>query len=346
MKNSAMKICNETIHPGEQLSLGLPLPEIFSCAPMYMPIKVIHGKKPGPCLLITSAMHGNELNGSEIINRLLQSKALKNLSGTLLTVPVMNVYGLVNRTRLLPGGVDLDRCFPGSKSGTHAARVANIFIKEIFCHADICLDLKTGFINYTNLPQIYIDTSNPKSKSLAEAFNAPVISNATHEKGMLKTYARNNNIPYLTYVAGEALRYDEDAIKVGKKGIINVLKKLNMLPERQKKEPRLKSFHTETNIWVHASASGISQSDINLGQLVKKNQTLCVVKDPFGATESVTINSPAEAIVVGKNNLPLVYEGEALFQLAVFSKMAHAAEHLEDWEEKSAEQHQKNEPSQ
>ena len=112
MKNNAIQICNETIHPGENLSLALPLPELFSCAPLYMPIRIIHGKSPGPCLLITATMHGNELNGTEIINRLFEIKELKKIKGTLIAVPVLNVFGLMNRSRNLPGGIELDRCFP------------------------------------------------------------------------------------------------------------------------------------------------------------------------------------------------------------------------------------------
>src|SRR3990167_3157204 len=107
MKNATLKICNETIHPGESLSLALPLPELFSCAPLYMPIKIMHGKKSGPCLLITAAMYGNELNGTEIINRILKVISMKNLCGTLISVPVLNVHGLINRSRYLPNGIDL-----------------------------------------------------------------------------------------------------------------------------------------------------------------------------------------------------------------------------------------------
>ncbi|MCH9770401.1 MAG: succinylglutamate desuccinylase/aspartoacylase family protein [Gammaproteobacteria bacterium] len=341
MKNTSIQIGNETIHPGENLSLALPLPELFSCAPLYMPIKVLHGKQAGPCLLVTAAMHGNELNGTEIINRLMEVKSLKKLRGTLIAIPVLNVYGLMNRTRLLPGGIDLDRCFPGSKTGTHAARVADIFVREIFSKADICLDLQTGFINYSNLPQIYVNFQDEQAKSLAEAFNAPVISNAPCEKGMLRTLAYKQKKPFLTYEAGEAMRFDEHAIKVGLKGINNLLKKLHMLPEKKPKETKLKNFFADKNIWVRASTSGISHTSYRLGQHVKKDEKLCVIKDPFGATESATIKSPAEGIIVGKNNLPLVHEGEGLFQLAVFPKMQHAATHLEGWKEKSVERFEK-----
>lgn len=338
MKNSSIQICNETIHPGEHLSLALPLPELFSCAPLYMPIKVMHGKQAGPCLLVTAALRGNELNGTEIIHRLLNMKSLKKLRGTLIAIPALNVYGLLNRSKYLPGGVDLDRCFPGSKTGTHAARMAHILTQEIFNKADVCLDLQTGFINYSNLPQIYAPVKHAPSKALAEAFNAPVISDITCEKGMLRTMAIKQNKPFVLYKAGEAMRFDEHSIKTGLKGIINMMRKLAMLPElANKTDSPLKSFFTERNICVRTPTSGISYSQYKLGQHIKKGKTLCVIKDPFGATGSTTITSPAEGIIVGKNNLPLVYEGEELFQLAVFPRMQHAAIHLGEWEEKSTE---------
>lgn len=336
-KNTPLKICNETIHPGETLSLALPLPEIFSCAPLYMPIKVVHGKKPGPCLLVTAAMHGNELNGTEIINRLFNLKHIQRLAGTLILVPVLNVYGLINRTRYLPGGIDLNRCFPGSQSGTHASRMAHIFVEEIFKLADFCIDLQTGYINYSNFPQIYINEEDDKAKALAESFNAPVISNIPVEDGMLSTYARRQSVPFLMYEAGEAMRFDDHAIQVGLKGINNVMRNLQMLPERQAKNVKLKSFNAQKNIWVRASTSGISHTTYKLGQHIKKGETLCAINDPFGAADPVIIKSPEEGVIVGKNNLPLVHEGEGLFQLAVFQKMAHAATHLEEWKEKSME---------
>lgn len=337
MKNTTLQICNEIIHPGERVSLALPLPELFSCAPLYMPIKVIHGKQAGPCLLVTAAMHGNELNGTEIINRLFDTKVLNRLQGTLIAIPVLNVYGLINRSRYLPGGLELDQCFPGSKTGTLAARLAHIFTSEIFDKADVCIDLQTGFINYTNLPQIYVNFEDSRAKALAETFNAPVISNTVCENGMLRTLAFKKKKPFLLFEAGEAMRFDEHAIKVGVKGVLNVMRKLDMFPANVKREPSLKSFFTEKNIWVRAATSGISHSKHKLGQYVKKGEILCTINDPFGATESMAIVSPEEAVIVGKNNLSLVHEGESLFQLSVFPKMQHTASHLGEWETKSTE---------
>ncbi len=337
-KNQPLQFCNETIHPGESLSLALPMPELFSCAPLYMPIKVVHGKKAGPCLLVIAAMHGDELNGTEIVNRLMELNTLKKLRGTLITVPVFNVYGLLNRSRHLPGGVDLYSAFPGNKNGTHAARIAHLFTTEIFSKADICLDLQTGELNHTNLPQVFVNFDDKRAKQLADVFSAPVISNIACEKGMLRTLAHKQQKPYITYEAGEAMRFDEHAIKVGLKGIMHIMRKLDMIPSKSPtKDPLAKSFFTDKNIWIRASTSGVSHSKLKLGQCVKKGETLCVIKDPFGATASETVTSPQEGVIVSMNNLPLVHEGESLFQLATFPKIGHAASHLEDWEQRSNE---------
>ncbi|OGO93877.1 MAG: peptidase M14 [Coxiella sp. RIFCSPHIGHO2_12_FULL_42_15] len=338
MKNSKLQIANATIHPGETLSLALPLPELFSYASLYMPIKVMHGKKAGPCLLVTAAIHGNALNGTEIINRLLMINELKRLQGTLIAIPVVNVHGFMNRSSVLPDGVDLHRCFPGSKEGTHAERMANLFVNEIFSKADVCIDLQTGFINYSNLPQIYVNFNDEKSKQLAKAFNAPIISDIAQIEGTLHKVAEENKKPFLLYEAGEALRFDESSIKTGVKGILNVMRKLEMLPPKiSKKENLLKSFFTEKNIWVRSPTSGISRSQHSLGHYVKKNALLCTIQDPFSSAGTVEVRSPEESIIVGKNSLPLVHEGEALYQLAVFPKMDHTSTHLKDWEEQSAE---------
>ncbi|MFA8450323.1 MAG: succinylglutamate desuccinylase/aspartoacylase family protein [Bacteroidales bacterium] len=339
MRNSNIQICNEIIHPGEFLSLALPLPELFGCAPMYLPIKILQGKQSGPCLLIIAAMHGNELNGTEIINRLLKNKAVQKLHGTLILIPVINVYGLINRLSTLPSTFDLEKSFPGSENGTHTGRIAHIFCKEIFSKADYCIDLQTGFFNHSNFPSIHVDFDDLNAKELAEAYNSPVITRLKPEKGTLAAYAFENKIPYILYKAGEALRFDEVAIRSGLRGVLNVMRKIKMLPLRNpQKSAVLKSFIADKNIWVRSSMSGINHSTLKLGQYVKAGDVLCEIKDPFGVGDDLTIEAPEDSIIVGKNNIPLVYEGEGVFQLGVFSKMQQAASHLEEWKEKTVEQ--------
>jgi predicted deacylase len=332
MANKSIKICSEVIHPGEKLSLAMPVPELFSCAALYMPIKVIHGKEPGPTLLLTAAMHGNELNGTEIINRLFNSKTLKKIKGTLIMVPVMNVYGLISRSRFLPSGKELDNLFPGKKNGAHGDRLAHIFVQELFEKADVCIDLQTGALNHSNFPHIYTSLDEIKSRDLATAFAAPVISQGKNAKGSLQSLALKKQKAFLLYEAGEAMRFDSRAIKTGFNGVINVMRKLEMLEESiNTGKQKNNVFFAESNTWVRASTSGISHTDIKLGQHVKKGELLSIIRDPFGASEQEKIVAPDEGIIVGFNNLPLIREGEALFQIATFSKVKQAVTHFEKW---------------
>ena len=339
MKSSNITICNEVIHPGEQVSLALPLPELFSCAPMYMPIKVVHGKQPGPCLLVIAAMHGNELNGAEIINRLLLSSKMKKLKGTLIAVPILNVYGFINKTRTLPGGASLGNNFPGNPQGSHAARLAHLFCSEIFPLADYCIDLQTGWLNHSNLPQVFATDESSDELALAHAFGAPVISELEAQKGSLRAYANKEKTPYLVYEAGEAMRFDESSIRIGHKGIINVMRQVEMLSMAGKvNTTNQKSFVMRDTRWVRSPTSGISHSTTKLGQQVKKGEQLTIIKDPFGAGPDVPVRAPFDGVVVSMNNLPLVYEGISLFQLAAFERLSLAATHIEDWMDESESQ--------
>lgn len=341
MKNTQIKFCNETIYPGETLSMALPLPSLFSCAPLYMPIKIIHGKNAGPTLLIFAAMHGNEINGTDIINRLIHLPGIKKLAGTLITIPVVNVYGLINRSRHLPDNTDLDSCFPGSEHGSNAARLANIITKDIFSKADYCIDLQTGPLNYSNLPQLYINFNNSTSKELATEFNTPVILNTNSKPGSLRSIADQHGTPYLMYEAGEAMRFDNSTIKTGLTGILNVMRKLQMLPEKHSTRNKgAKSFFAEKCTWVHSPASGISYTQCKLGQHIKKGDKIAVIKDPFGMNNNSYICSSYEGIIIGINNQPLVHEGEGILQLAVFQEMGETASHLETWHEINEQQSQ------
>lgn len=340
MKNSNLKICNEVIHAGEQASLALPLPEMFSCAPMYMPLKVFHGKQKGPCMVVIATMHGNELNGTEIINRLLTSHKLKKLKGTLILVPILNVHAFINKSRTLPSGTHLDRAFPGSENGSLASRLAHLFAHEIFSLADYCVDLRTGSLNYSNLPQVFVTKGHSQDMDLAESFGAPVIAEVQAIKGSLRAYAQEKGIPYLIYEAGEAMRFDEHAIQVGVKGILNLLKKVDMLSKAAFKampKKSLPSFCVKGSRWLHAPTSGLVHSQIQLGQYVKKGDILCEIQDPFGSGDPMKVTASVESVVVAKNNLPLVHEGQSLFQLAVFDEDEEAVAQLEDWEEQASE---------
>lgn len=336
-KSNSLTIGGEKINPGESLNLALPLPELFSCAPIYMPIKVICGKQEGPTVLIVAAANGDELNGTEIINQIINSKNLNKLKGTLIAVPVLNVYGLMRGSRHLPESLAISGNFPGGANGNHAARLAHLFTTEIVEKVDYCIDLQTGFPNHTNLPMVYADTTDENSLDLAKTFKAPVISHFKFEEGTLGATIRKRGVPYILYEAGEAMRFDEPAIKMGTRGIMQVLRKLKMLPESKSSTKSPDSAITERCQWVRTAHSGIAHIKLKLGQLVKKGQLICEIQDPFGAKDTIKMHSPFEAIVIAKNNLPLVHEGEAVVQLALFDENKETASEIKDWEAKTSE---------
>ena len=294
-----------------------------------MPVHVIHGRSPGPTLFVSAALHGDEINGIEIIRRVLQKKLLKSLKGTLVAIPIVNVYGLVTGSRYLPDRRDLNRSFPGSEKGSMAARLAHTFISEIVSKCTHGIDLHTGAIGRDNLPQIRARINNDADVSeLARAFAAPVILNAELREGSLRETMEKFDIPVLLYEAGEALRFDEVAIRAGTRGVLNVMRTLGMLPKRTQAKKPVNSIVAHSSSWIRAPQSGILRSIVPLGASVKSGQTLGYISDPFGSQECQVLATNA-GIVIGKTNLPLVHEGEALFHIAEFDRVAAAHKSVE-----------------
>jgi len=285
---------------------------------MTMPVHVVKGKKSGPRLFISAAIHGDEINGVEIIRRLLKLPALKRLKGTIIAVPIVNIHGLINHSRYLPDRRDLNRSFPGSEKGSLAARLAHLFMKEIVSQSTHGIDLHTGALHRDNLPQIRANMDDEETEKLARAFDVPVMISSNLRDGSLREAAAEHGIPMLLYEAGEALRFDEISIRAGVKGIVNVMRTLEMLPpSRSKTKKHLEPVVARSSSWIRASDSGILRAMVPLGSRVKKNTLLGVVADPFGETEA-NIVSTFNGIVIGRTNLPLVNEGDALYHIARF----------------------------
>lgn len=327
MKNTNLSICNATIHPGEIANLALPLPELYSCASFYMPIKVIHGKEQGPCVLLFSTLKGDELNGLEIIQRLVQCIKPETLKGTLITIPVFNVFGLVSPTH----ANSLKSCFPGSASGSYNERLAHIFTQEILCKANYCIELQTGSLNHDLLPQIYCNIEHSEAKKLAYEFCAPVITNIDNTDNSLRRTIDNMNIPSLVYLAGEAMRFNEAAIKLGVSGTLNVINYLNML-ENPKEEPAIKPIFSKEQDWFRAHRSGVLFSEVELGQKIRYGQRIGYICDPFGASDTAeVVKANQDGIVVGINRHPLIHEGQTIFKIASFIDNNRAEMALEAW---------------
>lgn len=319
MKQSAITIGGITVQPGERKYIDLPLPSLYTHSQIMMPVHVIHGRRPGPQLFVSAAIHGDEINGIEIIRRLLHTKALKSLKGTLIAVPVVNVYGFINKSRYLPDRRDLNRSFPGYERGSLAGRIAHLFMEEIVSRCTHGIDLHTAAVGRTNLPQIRTTLDGDKElNKMACAFRSPVILDSQTREGTLRAATIAYDIPTLLYEAGEALRFDEIPIRAGVKGVLSVMRTLGMLPGSKsgnKSGTTYKPLISTRSRWVRAPQSGIFRSIAPMGRIVHEGDILGYVADPFGTSEEI-IRSGLSGILVGRSTLPLVHEGEALFHIA------------------------------
>ena len=318
------------VAPSERTCIDLPVADLYTHASLFMPVQVVNGKRAGPTLFVSAAIHGDELNGVEIIRRLLQQKFLERLRGCLIAVPIVNVHGFLDQSRYLPDRRDLNRSFPGSPKGSIAARLAHSFAEQIIQQSDYGIDIHTGAIHRANLPQIRGNLEDPETLRLAKAFNVPVLINAAVRDGSLRGYAAENGIPTLLYESGEALRFDEVGIRAGLRGVSNVMRELGMLPPKKRKPRLIEPLMAKATSWVRASASGIVRSKVKLGQRVKSGDSLVVISDPCGETD-VSVTAPCAGIIVGKNNLPLAHEGDALVHIARYDSVALAQDTVEEF---------------
>lgn len=331
MKSSILKICDATIHSGEKATLALPLPEQYSCSPMYMPIKVVNGKQPGPCLVAFATLNGNEFNGLEILNQLFDLISPNTLRGILITVPVFNVYGLTHYPKMSPSGKPIINSFPGNENGTFGERIAYIFTEEILKKADYCVEFQTGSINHEILPQIYCNFDDREAKKLAKAFQAPVITEVETSSSELRVTTENLNTPLLVYEAGEAMRFDQAAIQTGLIGIQNVMQKIAML--EGKIEQMITPVISKDDDWLIAPSSGILHTEVSLGERIKKGDKIGCLSDPFSNENSTNVTSHIDGIIVGINRSPLIQEGVSIFKIASFIDNERAQAILEEWDE-------------
>ena len=314
MRWGPVTICGTTLKPGERATVDVPATALSTHTEVTMPVHVLHGRRPGPRLFVCAAMHGDEINGTEIIRRLMRQSALRRLAGTLIAVPVVNVMGFVSLSRYLPDRRDLNRSFPGSTSGSLAARLANLFLTGVVKGCTHGIDLHTGALHRTNYPQIRANLDNPESDRLATAFGAPIVINAGLREGSLRAAARKHGIPVLVYEAGEALRFEEISIRAGLRGTLRVMRALEMLPPTKQSKKRLPLVTIRSSGWARSPCSGVLRLVTHNGALVKEGDRLGLVTDPYGETE-VEVRARADGIVIGHTTLPVVNEGDALFHI-------------------------------
>lgn len=315
---AGFEIAGQEIAPGTRAWVDVPMPKLSSHTSLGMPVHVVHGRREGPTLFVSAAIHGDELNGVEVIRRVLDSRALNKVRGTLIAVPVVNAYGMIHQSRYLPDRRDLNRSFPGSERGSLAARLAHLFMGEVVQRCSHGIDLHTGALHRTNLPQIRADLDDPETARLAGCFGVPVLLNASLRDGSLRAAAGELGITVLLYEAGEALRLDEISIRAGVAGVINVMRELGMLAAtRRRRKKHREPFVARRSSWVRATESGMLNTVVPLGGYIEKGEPLGFVDDPYSGTRHVIL-SDSKGVIIGRLELPLVHEGDAVYHIARF----------------------------
>ncbi|XHU96765.1 MAG: succinylglutamate desuccinylase/aspartoacylase family protein [cyanobacterium endosymbiont of Rhopalodia gibba] len=317
MKSEIIEIVGEAISPGECRRLELPIARLPTQTWVSLPITVINGLNSGPKLWLSAAIHGDELNGVEIIRQVVTNVKPKLLHGTLIAVPIVNVFGLIGQSRYLPDRRDLNRSFPGSKSGSLASRLAYLFMKEIVSQSTYGIDLHTASMHRTNLPQIRANLQDSETRRCAQAFGAPLLVHAMTRDGSLRQAATKRGIPILLYEGGEALRFDAEAIRMGVEGIKRVMEYLKMYRFSLLRTP-VTSIEVDKSKWIRASRSGIFRLEVGLGEKVLKKQKLGIIADAFGES-SIKVRASANGIVIGYTQNPLVNQGDGIVHLAILN---------------------------
>ncbi|MCA9244505.1 MAG: succinylglutamate desuccinylase/aspartoacylase family protein [Phycisphaerales bacterium] len=301
------------IQPGERRRLDLLIGRLPTHTPLHMPLIVVHSKRPGPRLWVNAAIHGDELNGTEIIRIALDRVGDRLSRGTLIAVPIVNVISFIQQTRYLPDRRDLNRSFPGSTRGSLAARLAHQFMNQIVARCTHGLDLHTASLEKTNYPQVRGNLRDPETNRLARAFNAPVIMQSIVRNGSLRDAATRRGVPIIVYEAGEPQRFNPLAIEIGVNGVMGVLKALGMIDfpiERNRRRPMI----IQSSTWIRARGGGLLRLTVEEGQSVKAGQELGTIADPFGE-HATPVTAPFAGLIIGRTENPVIHDGDAIIHL-------------------------------
>lgn len=309
-----LKIAGQEIRPGEFKEININIARLPSHTQIDTPIYVSRGFEDGPVLALMAGMHGDEINGMEIVRRILDARLNQPKRGTVICMPIVNIYGFLNYSRDVPDGKDINRSFPGSKNGSLASRVAFHLMKEVIPCIDLGVDFHTGGAMRTNYPQVRTVLRDPKNMELAAAFNAPFTIDASFRPNSLRLEAARLGKRIIVYEGGESLRFDNHAIEEGIAGTLRFMKYLKMIDWAS--DPREQNRIIWNTSWIRARHAGLFQSNVACGQLVHKGEWVGTITDPFGEFKEQIVATET-GYVIGLNNIPVINAGDALMHLGM-----------------------------
>lgn len=312
-----MKILGTEIKPGKSIQLKLDLARLHTLTKIEVPIIVERAKKDGPTLLLCAGIHGNEVNGVEIVRQIIAKGYNLPQAGTVICMPVINVFGFLNQDREFPDGRDLNRMFPGSAKGSLAAQFANSVMTEIIPHIDYCIDYHTGGGQRFNYSQIRVDGKDEETLKLAEAFGSKFIVFAEKRDKSFRQSANQLGKKVLLYEGGKSLFLDKIVTQVGIHGALRVMQTLgmrNFTTELNGHDSASKPIVITRSMWIRAKSSGMYRSSVANGSFVHKGDKLGSISDPFGSFEK-KVKAPESGYIFCSNHAPIVTQGDALIHL-------------------------------
>ncbi|WP_333807585.1 succinylglutamate desuccinylase/aspartoacylase family protein [Flavobacterium sp.] len=313
-------ILKETILAGESKTINMEIAKLHTMNKLKIPIIVERSKLDGPTVLFTACLHGDEINGTEIVRQLIVQKINKPKRGTIICIPIINIFGFINKTREFPDGRDLNRVFPGSKTGSLASRFAYYILKDIIPHVDYAIDFHAGGASRFNAPQIRIVPENPELKELSDVFNAPFTLYSKNISGSFRNSCDKLGVKMLLFEGGKSLDINEEVTKDAIEGTKRFLDHLDMLNPRKKANIKSKKpIYIEKSNWVRAKYSGMFHGLVKIGSFIKKGELIATISDPYGKVEH-KMKAPHDGYVINVNDAPIVYQGDAIF---------HVSTHLE-----------------
>ena len=308
-------IFNETILPGKSKTINMQIGKLHTMTDLHIPIIVERSKKEGPVVLFTAGLHGDEINGTEIVRELIVKKINKPKRGTIICIPVINIFGFVNQTREFPDGRDLNRIFPGSKTGSLASQFAYYILKEIIPHIDYAIDFHAGGAQRFNAPQIRIVPNNSELKTLSDVFGAPFTLYSNNISGSFRSSCDKMNVKMLLFEGGKSVDINNGVTKEAVEGTKRFLTHFDMLKNKHEISKPHQTIYIETSDWVRANFSGMFHGLKQIGSYVTKGELLAKISDPFGKV-SHKLKAPHAGYLINVNDAPIVYQGDAVFHIS------------------------------
>ncbi len=314
--NDVLEILGETIKPGQSAEVSFNVAKLHTRTPVDVPIIIERSKKPGPTILFTAGIHGDEINGIEIVRQLISKGINKPKIGTTICIPVLNIFGFINMARAFPDGRDLNRVFPGVKNGSLASRVAYELIHEVVPHVDFIVDFHTGGAYRFNAPQIRIEKGSEDDDVMAEIFGAPFILYSKNLNKSFRNACNKLGKPILLYEGGKSFDLDNTVTNTGVNGAKRIMNHFGMLRRQFKvTEPKKECVKITESSWMRAKHSGMFKATIKVGIEVKIGDDIGNITDPYGKFNHF-VKAKHSGYIININQSPIVYQGDALFHIS------------------------------